>query len=99
MTEQAIETAAPWWRKVGGEPLTGGPALILAACAAEIDPDALDFVLVGRMRASFLLLGALLARCGRAALPLPGCDAIGLRSRKGHGNRDFGVNVAPTKVS
>jgi len=32
------------------------------------------------MRASVLLLGALLARCGEASLPLPGGDAIGRRS-------------------
>jgi len=41
---------------------------------ADIDPE-----LVARMRASVLLLGALLARCGEARLPLPGGDAIGLR--------------------
>ena len=35
--------------------------------------------LVTRMRASVLLLGALLARCGEARLPLPGGDAIGRR--------------------
>ncbi|MGE5152335.1 MAG: hypothetical protein ACM3II_19620, partial [Rhodospirillaceae bacterium] len=40
----------------------------------DIDPE-----LVSRMRASVLLLGALLARCGEARLPMPGGDAIGLR--------------------
>ncbi|HTJ57527.1 MAG TPA: UDP-N-acetylglucosamine 1-carboxyvinyltransferase [Devosiaceae bacterium] len=42
--------------------------------AAHIDRD-----LVARMRASVLLLSALLVRCGEAGLPLPGGDAIGLR--------------------
>lgn len=42
--------------------------------AHRIDPN-----LVTRMRASVLLLGALLARCGEASLPMPGGDAIGLR--------------------
>src|ERR1700733_9357329 len=47
------------------------------------------------MRASVLLLGALLARCGEACLPLPGGDAIGLRGIDFHiaGLRAMGATV------
>ena len=48
------------------------------------------------MRASVLLLGALLARCGEARLPMPGGDAIGLRGIDFHlaGLRAMGATVA-----
>src|SRR5690242_10265202 len=57
---------------------------------ADIDPE-----LVARMRASVLLLGALLARCGEARLPLPGGDAIGLRGIDFHlaGLRAMGATI------
>lgn len=47
--------------------------------ADQIYPARIDAGLVCRMRASVLLLGALLGRAGEAALPMPGGDAIGLR--------------------
>ncbi|BBK32370.1 UDP-N-acetylglucosamine 1-carboxyvinyltransferase [Stella humosa] len=53
--------------------------LSLTICADRLHPPEIDRALVGRMRASVLLLGALLARCGEASLPMPGGDAIGLR--------------------
>lgn len=57
----------------------------------DIDPE-----LVSRMRASVLLLGALLARCGEARLPMPGGDAIGLRGIDFHiaGLRAMGAVIA-----
>ena len=47
------------------------------------------------MRASVLLLGAVLARCGEASLPMPGGDAIGLRGIDFHdaGLRAMGADV------
>jgi UDP-N-acetylglucosamine 1-carboxyvinyltransferase len=47
------------------------------------------------MRASVLLLGTLLARCGEACLPMPGGDAIGLRGIDFHtsGLRAMGAVV------
>jgi UDP-N-acetylglucosamine 1-carboxyvinyltransferase len=47
------------------------------------------------MRASVLLLGALLARCGEVRLPMPGGDAIGLRGIDFHlaGLRAMGARV------
>ncbi|MGE0718226.1 MAG: UDP-N-acetylglucosamine 1-carboxyvinyltransferase [Alphaproteobacteria bacterium] len=70
--------------------------LSLTVSADRIDPDRLDGELVGRMRASVLLLGALLARTGRAALPMPGGDAIGLRGIDFHltGLRAMGADIA-----
>jgi UDP-N-acetylglucosamine 1-carboxyvinyltransferase len=58
--------------------------------AHRIDPD-----LVTRMRASVPLLGALLARCGEASLPMPGGDAIGLRGIDFHvaGLRAMGATI------
>lgn len=57
---------------------------------------AVDGALVGRMRASFLIAGALLARLGRVRLPLPGGDAIGSRPIDYHldGFRQMGAAVA-----
>ncbi len=74
---------------------TRGGALSLHAHAERVDPSGIDGALVGRMRASFLLLGALLARCGTAALPLPGGDAIGLRAVDYHlnGLRAMGAEI------
>jgi UDP-N-acetylglucosamine 1-carboxyvinyltransferase len=54
-----------------------------------------DAALVSRMRASFLIAGAALARLGRIALPLPGGDAIGLRPVDFHlgGFRQMGATA------
>src|SRR5215210_3499997 len=45
----------------------------------ELDPE-----LSSRIRASFLLAGPLLARCGRASVPPPGGDVIGRRRLDPH---------------
>ena len=58
---------------------TTSAGLSLTISADRVEPRSIDPDLVTRMRASVLLLGALLARCGEARLPLPGGDAIGLR--------------------
>ena len=47
--------------------------------AAHLDPSKLPHDLVGQLRGSVLLLGALLGRQRRATLPLPGGDIIGAR--------------------
>ncbi|MBC7788470.1 MAG: UDP-N-acetylglucosamine 1-carboxyvinyltransferase [Anaerolineae bacterium] len=47
--------------------------------AAEIRASELDPVLCSRIRASILLAGPLLARCGEITLPPPGGDVIGRR--------------------
>ncbi|MGH7611043.1 MAG: UDP-N-acetylglucosamine 1-carboxyvinyltransferase [Candidatus Dormibacteria bacterium] len=66
----------------------------------ELDPRPLDRVeaqpeLAGRMRASLLVLGPLLAARGEAMLPMPGGDDIGLRRVEQHleGLRAMGAEV------
>lgn len=60
--------------KAKGRP--GGPITLQAAVLAE--PEA-PYELVRKMRASIVVLGPLLARCGRARVSLPGGCAIGAR--------------------
>ncbi|WP_188966790.1 UDP-N-acetylglucosamine 1-carboxyvinyltransferase [Neoroseomonas lacus] len=69
--------------------------LSLTICADTVRPRDVDAELVARMRASVLLLGALLARCGEARLPMPGGDAIGLRGVDFHlaGLRAMGATI------
>jgi UDP-N-acetylglucosamine 1-carboxyvinyltransferase len=73
----------------------GSAGLSLTLCADQVQPGRIDGALVARMRASVLLLGAILARCGAASLPLPGGDAIGLRGIDFHlaGLRAMGARI------
>ncbi len=52
--------------------------------ARDIDPGAVDAQRATRIRASFLCAGPLLARFGRADMPLPGGDVIGRRRLDPH---------------
>ncbi|MDQ6720701.1 MAG: UDP-N-acetylglucosamine 1-carboxyvinyltransferase, partial [Candidatus Dormibacteraeota bacterium] len=56
--------------------------------------------LAGRMRASIVLLGPLVARTGRARLPRPGGDSIGARRVEQHvrGLRAMGAEVIETET-
>ncbi len=76
----------------------GRTGLSLTLCAHQVHPARINGELVGRMRASVLLLGAVLARCGEACLPMPGGDAIGLRGIDLHvaGLRAMGAEVEIT---
>ena len=56
----------------------------LAVHAREIRAADLDPVLCARIRASILLAGPLLARCGELTLPPPGGDVIGRRRLDTH---------------
>jgi UDP-N-acetylglucosamine 1-carboxyvinyltransferase len=69
--------------------------LSVTICADNVHPVRIDNELVARMRASVLLLGTLLARCGEASLPMPGGDAIGLRGIDFHlaGLRAMGAEI------
>jgi UDP-N-acetylglucosamine 1-carboxyvinyltransferase len=73
----------------------GDSGLSLTICASHVDSRQVDQELVTRMRASVLLLGALLGRCGEASLPMPGGDAIGLRDIDFHlaGLRAMGASI------
>ena len=52
---------------------------VLSLTAADIRTTSVDPDLSARIRASFLLAGPLLGRCGQVDLPLPGGDFIGRR--------------------
>lgn len=52
--------------------------------AGTLEPRGLDLDLCRRIRASILLAGPLLARCGRLVLPPPGGDVIGRRRLDTH---------------
>ncbi len=74
----------------------GGPVgRRLDLAAAHITSTTAPYDLVRRMRASFLVLGPLLARCGRARVSLPGGCAIGTRPIDLHvkGLRQLGAQI------
>jgi UDP-N-acetylglucosamine 1-carboxyvinyltransferase len=64
--------------------------------AAAIDSTQVGAELTGRMRGSFLLLGALVARAGEARIAQPGGDDIGMRRVEQHleGLRLMGAEVS-----
>jgi UDP-N-acetylglucosamine 1-carboxyvinyltransferase len=57
---------------------------VVALCAADVDPKAMDPEAANRIRASFLLAGPLLARFREADMPPPGGDVIGRRRLDPH---------------
>ncbi len=67
----------------------------LDLATAHITSTTAPYDLVRRMRASFLVLGPLLARCGRARVSLPGGCAIGTRPIDLHikGLRQLGAQI------
>jgi UDP-N-acetylglucosamine 1-carboxyvinyltransferase len=73
-----VETLVDLVRSVGAEAeWTGRNALRIEA--KTVRPADLDPVLCAKIRASILLAGPLLARCGEVVLPPPGGDVIGRR--------------------
>lgn len=62
-----------------GAKISRGPEQELEICAEEITSTEATHDYVRRMRASFLVMGPLLARFGRAKMSLPGGCAIGTR--------------------
>jgi len=67
----------------------------LELCAGEINSWDAPYELVKTMRASFVVLGPLLARCGRARVSTPGGCAIGARPVNLHigGIRALGAKI------
>jgi len=67
----------------------------LRLCAAGVADVVVDEELSSRIRASFLLAGPLLARCGEAKMPPPGGDFIGRRRLDAHLDafQDLGARV------
>jgi len=78
-----IETLVLLLRSVGAEAEWVGPNS-LRICAKDIHPATLDPILCEKIRASILLAGPLLARCGSVTLPPPGGDVIGRRRLDTH---------------
>ena len=76
------------------ERVAGTPAAVAVRTPRTVKPEA-PYELVKTMRASVLVLGPLLARCGQARVSLPGGCAIGarpidlhLKGARGAGGRD-----------
>src|SRR4051812_41963144 len=65
-------------RAVGARVEQPEPNVVRIDASATLQPEA-PYELVTRMRASFNVLGPLLARCGHARVALPGGDNIGSR--------------------
>ena len=78
-----IETLVLLLRSVGAEAEWVGPNS-LRIRAKDIHPATLDPMLCEKIRASILLAGPLLARCGTVTLPPPGGDVIGRRRLDTH---------------
>jgi UDP-N-acetylglucosamine 1-carboxyvinyltransferase len=64
-------------------------------CARDVTAPTVDEELSGKIRASFLLAGPLLARFGEASMPPPGGDFIGRRRLDAHLDafKDLGARV------
>ncbi|HSU63416.1 MAG TPA: UDP-N-acetylglucosamine 1-carboxyvinyltransferase, partial [Burkholderiales bacterium] len=73
-----VSTMGKLLRQMGVEVQRPADGQLTLRAAAIRDPTA-PYELVKTMRASVLVLGPLLARCGRARVSLPGGCAIGLR--------------------
>lgn len=78
-----VEAMLGLLRSVGAEATWTAPGEVTVS-AQEVDHTSVDSRLAERIRASFLLAGPLLARCGRAVMPPPGGDVIGRRRLDPH---------------
>jgi UDP-N-acetylglucosamine 1-carboxyvinyltransferase len=66
--------------RMDGDSASGGQiGRVLSLTAAKIENTTAPYDLVRKMRASVLVLGPLVARCGKARVSLPGGCAIGAR--------------------
>ena len=82
--------------RYGGPSVTFDPdAHTLSVDATTIDTPVAPYEMVKKMRASFYMLGALLGRCGRAKVSLPGGCAWGPRPVDLHidGMKAFGADI------
>ncbi|PSQ85401.1 MAG: UDP-N-acetylglucosamine 1-carboxyvinyltransferase [Bacteroidetes bacterium QS_3_64_15] len=82
--------------RYGGPSVTVDPdAHTLSVDATTLETPVAPYEMVKKMRASFYMLGALLGRCGRAKVSLPGGCAWGPRPVDLHikGMRAFGADI------
>jgi UDP-N-acetylglucosamine 1-carboxyvinyltransferase len=73
-----LDVMADLMRAVGATVEQLGDDTVRVDATADLTPEA-PYELVSRLRASFNVLGPLLARCGEASVALPGGDDIGSR--------------------
>ena len=73
-----VDTTCRLLRQLGSNVARPGPGVVVTRSARTPESEA-PYDLVKTMRASFLVLGPLLARTGRARVSLPGGCAIGAR--------------------
>ena len=94
-----VETMIELLADLGAEVEWTGPNDVRVH-AAEIEKTELDEELSRRIRASFLLAGPLLARCGRATVPPPGGDVIGRRRLDTHIHafQQLGAEIDLTRI-
>jgi len=90
-----VRTMARLLRQMGGEVEFAAEGRMRVHARRIVDPTA-QYDLVKTMRASVLVLGPLLARCGRAKVSLPGGCAIGLRPVDQHvkGLQAMGASIS-----
>src|SRR5436305_12585822 len=84
-------------REAGAHVDQPAPDVVRVDASDDLTPEA-PYELVARMRASFNVLGPLLARCGQARVALPGGDNIGSRKVDMHlrGLEAMGADVEVT---
>ena len=89
-----VETMVEMLRGLGAEVGWISQSSVQVRAAGPISTE-VSGQLAARMRASFLLLGPLLGRCGRAVIPRPGGDDIGMRRVEQHiiGLRSMGASI------
>jgi UDP-N-acetylglucosamine 1-carboxyvinyltransferase len=90
------EVMAEIVRELGGQ--SGGEGTVVLNTGAAVRSEVPD-ELGRRMRATIVLLGALLARFGKARVPRPGGDDIGARRVEQHlrGLRQMGAHINETR--
>jgi len=74
-----VESMAELVESLGGHTSWDKAAGVLSVNTSNLCKYDAAYDLVGKLRASFLIIGPLLARLGRARVPLPGGCAIGTR--------------------
>jgi UDP-N-acetylglucosamine 1-carboxyvinyltransferase len=79
LAQHGVEIARARDDAVPGHAAAGEPGRVLTLSARHISSTTAPYDLVRKMRASFLVLGPLVARCGEARVSMPGGCAIGAR--------------------
>lgn len=89
-----VATMLALLRSAGARVRPDGPGAVWVD-GSDLNPTGVSADLAGRLRASYYLLGVLLARCGEAEVPLPGGCDIGVRPIDLHvkGLRALGAEV------